>query len=267
MKKDVYGQCHICGKYGKLSFEHIPPEAALNKGQVKAYSGEEILKAFHGEKARYQNMQRGMGRFSLCESCNNTTGQWYAATYCQVAKEVASSRNRAEQLQHGDGIEYKFKDLPALAFVKQIIAMFCSLLPWEEVHRLGFDQLLLNKESNSVDTSLFDLRVYLTSSDTAQLLTAPSVVLYVSNNSVESSSVTDLCAYPFGFILNLSPEVPVEYGTSLMEWFNCEYDKVYRVTLPLVYLERTNTKFPLPLQFKPFTEENETTEISSERYE
>lgn len=81
MKKDVYGQCHICGKYGKLSFEHIPPEAALNKGQVKAYSGEEILKTFHGEKARYQNMQRGMGRFSLCESCNNTTGQWYAATY------------------------------------------------------------------------------------------------------------------------------------------------------------------------------------------
>ena len=145
--------------------------------------------------------------------------------------------------------------------------MFCGLLLWEEAHRLGLDQLLLNKESNSVDTSLLDLRVYLTSVDTSQLLTAPSVVLYVSNDNVESSSVTDLCAYPFGFILNLSPEVPVEYGTSLMEWFNCEYDKVYRVTLPLVYLERTNTKFPLPLQFKPFTEENETTEISSERYE
>ena len=79
MKKEVYGQCHICGKYGKLSFEHIPPQAALNNGQVKAYSGEEILKTFHGEKATYQNMQRGMGRFSLCEKCNNTTGQWYAA--------------------------------------------------------------------------------------------------------------------------------------------------------------------------------------------
>lgn len=169
MKKAVYGKCHICGEYGELSFEHIPPQAALNKGQVKAYSGEEILKTFHGERARYQNMQRGMGRFSLCKSCNNTTGQWYAATYCQVAKEVASSRSKAEQLQHGDCIEYTFKNLPALAFVKQVIAMFCSLLPWEEVHRLGFDQLLLNKESNLVDTRLFDLRVYLASPDTAQL--------------------------------------------------------------------------------------------------
>ena len=51
MKKAVYGKCHICGEYGELSFEHIPPQAALNKGQVKAYSGEEILKTFHGERA------------------------------------------------------------------------------------------------------------------------------------------------------------------------------------------------------------------------
>ena len=267
MKKAVYGKCHICGEYGELSFEHIPPEAALNKGQVKAYSGEEILKTFHGERARYLNMQRGMGRFSLCKSCNNTTGQWYAATYCQVAKEVASSRSKAEQLQHGDCIEYTFKNLPALAFVKQVIAMFCSLLPWEEVHRLGFDQLLLNKESNLVDTRLFDLRAYLASPDTAQLLTAPSVVLYTSNENVESCYVTDLCAYPFGFILNLSPEVPVEYGTSLMKWFKCEYNKVYRATLSLVYLERANTKLPLPLQFRPFTREGETTKMSSDRQE
>ena len=267
MKKDVFGQCHICGKYVKLSFEHIPPEAALNKGQVKAYSGEEILKTFHGEKARYQNMQRGMGKFSLCESCNNTTGQWYATTYCQVAREVACSRSKAEQLQHGDVIEYKFKDLPALAFVKQVIAMFCSLLPWKAVHRLGFDQFLMNRESNLVDTSLFDLRVYLTSADTAQLMIPPSVVLYASDDKVERYSVTDLCAYPFGFILNLSPEVPVKYGTSLMEWFKCEYSKKYGATLPLVYLERTNTTLPLPLQFKPFVRKIETVEVASDSQE
>lgn len=251
MKKEVYGQCHICGEYGKLSFEHIPPQAALNNGQVKAYSGEEILKTFHGEKATYQNMQRGMGRFSLCEKCNNTTGQWYAAIYCQVAREVASSLCKTDELEHCDVVEYRFKNLPALAFVKQIIAMFCSLLPWEEVQRLGFDQLLMDKENRSVDKKLFDLRMYLTSLETAQLLTAPTIVLYLSDDKIECSSVTDLCAYPFGFILNLSPEIPVEYGTSLMEWFDCEFDKVYRITLPLMYLERTSTKLPLPLQYQP----------------
>ncbi|MBO4292111.1 MAG: hypothetical protein J5898_09410 [Lachnospiraceae bacterium] len=260
MKKEIYGQCHICGKYGKLTFEHIPPEAALNKGKVKAYSGDEVIKSLHGEKSRYRDMQRGMGKFSLCESCNNTTGQWYASTYCQVAKDVALSRKKGEELSHGNVVEYKFKNLPVLAFLKQIIAMFCSLLPWGEVHHLGFDYLMLNRENNVIDTSLFDLRMYLVSTNTANLLTGPMVVLYLSdNNKVESSSVVDLCAYPFGFILNLSPEVPVEYGTSLMDFFKCEYDKEYCVTLPLMYLERKNADFPLPLQYQSLemTEKNE----------
>jgi hypothetical protein len=30
MAKAPDGLCHICGKYGKLSFEHSPPEAAFN---------------------------------------------------------------------------------------------------------------------------------------------------------------------------------------------------------------------------------------------
>lgn len=126
MKKEVYGQCHICGEYGKLSFEHIPPQAALNNGQVKAYSGEEILKTFQGEKATYQNMQRGMGRFSLCEKCNNATGQWYAAIYCQVAREVASSLRKTDELEHGDVVEYRFKDFRLLRLLSRSLRCFAA---------------------------------------------------------------------------------------------------------------------------------------------
>lgn len=252
MKKNSYGICHICGKFDNLSFEHIPPEAALNKKKVKVYSGENVIKSLHGEKPRYQDMQRGIGKFSLCEHCNSITGQWYATTYSQVAKDVVISRNKGNALNHGDIVEYTFKRLPALAFLKQIIAMFCSLLPWEEVHRIGFDHLMLNKESNAVDTSLFDLRMYLVSARTAHLLTGPMITLYLSeDNTVESSTVVDLCAYPFGFILNLSPEVSITYGTSLMDLFKCRYGKEYSVTLQLMYLERKNEQFPLPLQFQP----------------
>ena len=80
---------------------------------------------------------------------------------------------------------------------------------------------------------------------------------------MESSSVVDLCAYPFGFILNLSPEVPVEYGTSLMEFFKCEYDKEYFITLGLMYLERINEQFPLPLQFRPVEIQDEKEGVNS----
>ncbi len=36
MKTITEGICHICGDYGKLFFEHIPPEAAFNNHRVKA---------------------------------------------------------------------------------------------------------------------------------------------------------------------------------------------------------------------------------------
>ena len=106
--------------------------------------------------------------------------------------------------------------------------------------------------------------MYLVSTNTAHLLTGPMVALYLSeNNKVESSSVVDLCAYPFGFILNLSPEVPVEYGTSLMEFFKCVYDKEYCITLGLMYLERINEQFPLPLQFRPVEIQDEKEGVNS----
>ena len=81
MKISNYGICHICGKHCKLTFEHIPPRDALNKGPARMMSGDELIKKYRGEQSRYRNQQKGMGRYSLCSSCNNNTGQWYAPAY------------------------------------------------------------------------------------------------------------------------------------------------------------------------------------------
>ena len=68
------GYCHICGKYGKLSFEHIPPQKALNNNKALVYTGENAIKRYKGENAKYKNQQQGMGGFTLCDNCNNNTG-------------------------------------------------------------------------------------------------------------------------------------------------------------------------------------------------
>ena len=141
--------------------------------------------------------------------------------------------------------------------VKQVIAMFCSLLPMSVVRRLGFDKLLLSRESNAVDTSLFDLRIYLTSREIAQLMIGPACVLRKSESGFDSVCVSDLAVYPFGFILNLSPEHPIEYGASMLQMFDAEYGKNYDMSWILQYLERTNNDAPLPLQFKPIPKANE----------
>lgn len=254
MRRKQKGYCHICGGYGELSYEHIPPENALNNNKAIIYTGDDVIKRYKGEKSRYVCQQQGMGKYSLCEDCNNKTGSWYVPQYSDVAKGVAWSLHKREKLEHGDILGFSSNHFPALAFIKQVITMFCSLLPVEEVKRLGFDKLLLEKECNKVDTTLFDLRIYLTPANVGQLMIGPCTVLYKTDTEFETMRVSDLGVYPFGFILNLTPEYPIEFGASIMRFFEAEYDKEYNMQWGLMYLERTSDILPIPLQFKPLPE-------------
>ena len=255
MGKKEIGYCHICGCYGELSYEHIPPENALNTNKAIIYTGDDVIKRYKGEKSKYICRQQGMGKFSLCENCNNKTGSWYVPQYSDVAKNVARSLHKREKLEHGDILGFSVNNFPALAFIKQVITMFCSLLPIEEVKRLGFDKLLLEKDNNEVDTTLFDLRIYLTPANVGQLMIGPCAVLYKTDTGFETMIVSDLGVYPFGFILNLTPEHPIEYGASIMSLFETEYGKGYKMQWGLMYLERTSDTLPMPLQFKSLSED------------
>lgn len=257
MKKKQEGYCHICGKYGELSFEHIPPETALNKNRAIVYTGNDVIKKYKGEKSRYINQQQGMGKYTLCASCNNITGSWYVPAYSDVAEDIARSLHSNKQLTHGDIVEFSFSRLPVLAFAKQVITMFCSLLPVEEVKRLGFDTFLLDKESNHINKALFDLRMYLTPLNVGQLMVGPSSVIHKAETGFETTIACDIGVYPFGFILNLTPETPIEYGTSIMDFFDAEYNGLYSTTFSLMYLERTSSVLPLPLVFKPLPQKSD----------
>ena len=147
-KKQHMGYCAICGKYTNLSFEHIPPEDALNNNCSKMYSIGEMIKKSKGEKARYTQQQRGTGKHSLCDKCNNNTGSWYVPAYNLIAKATAWVLQNREPLKHGDVLAFSTESFEPLAFVKQVITMFCSTIPLEQVQRLGFDRYILEKENN-----------------------------------------------------------------------------------------------------------------------
>lgn len=257
MKKNTHTDvCHICGKNAKLTFEHIPPKNALNSQRAIAYNGNEMMNKYNGKPSQYMNMQQGMGKYTLCENCNNITGSWYADAYCKVANEIAFSLQDIP-LKHGVTIRSFYKNMPVLPFVKQIIAMFCSLIPYEEVNRLGFNRLLLEKESNYVNTELFDLRMYYTPMKTGQIYSGITTLLFKNdNNEVEAANLVDLAAYPFGFILNLTPETNIPYGISINKLFNFSYDDTCDITIPLTYIERYNEDAPLPTVFKPLPIKN-----------
>lgn len=42
-RQEHTGICHICGEYKKLTYEHIPPEAAFNSQRRKMSTVKELM--------------------------------------------------------------------------------------------------------------------------------------------------------------------------------------------------------------------------------
>lgn len=111
-----FRKCALCGKEGKLTFEHIPPSVAFNSTPARLVSGEEIFKEevlnekermpWDAQGLKYQNQQQGMGRYSLCQDCNNNTGSWYGEAYITFAR-TAHTAIKAYSPSDPNGIGFR----------------------------------------------------------------------------------------------------------------------------------------------------------------
>jgi len=130
MKKMQSGECHICGDFGPLSFEHVPPQAAFNDRPLLAHAIDEILEKGSYQKNKGKICQRGAGSYTLCQRCNNDTGAWYGKHYVNWVNQgmrILSASKGAPTLY------YNFLIFP-LAIIKQILCMFFS------VNSVGFSE-------------------------------------------------------------------------------------------------------------------------------
>ena len=120
----VPGPCCICGTHGKLSFEHVPPKRAFNDHGVFEADVKKMLENGWepGVKPDGRINQKGAGRFTLCDRCNNATGSWYGTPYIAVAKQAMELLHRSG----GDvSLAYPYRMYP-LRFLKQVVTMFFS---------------------------------------------------------------------------------------------------------------------------------------------
>lgn len=76
--KSKKGNCHLCGEFKELTFEHIPPKAAFNDTPILIQKHEHLFEEksyVYGKSIRSNN---GSGSYCFCKSCNNNSGNWYA---------------------------------------------------------------------------------------------------------------------------------------------------------------------------------------------
>lgn len=139
MGKEI-GTCHLCGSYGKLSFEHLPPKKAFNNCRVEHYN------YFMGiTQGNYNNQisQKGLGGYTLCERCNNNTGSWYGGAFIEWARQ---SMNILEYTENQPSLYYRFRIFP-VRVIKQIACMMFSVNTDEfRCHHQDLVKFVLNRE-------------------------------------------------------------------------------------------------------------------------
>lgn len=151
------GRCRLCGVQGKLTKEHLPPASANNKGTVTAYDFDAWLTS-DGELERVQgnSQQGGLFAHTLCASCNNKTGSWYAEEYrrwaertMQIFAQMSSPLKEIDKRQDVSGVEVLFQSVDPGAFVRQCLTIMCSMSgPWDLAGRHpDVQRIILEKEA------------------------------------------------------------------------------------------------------------------------
>lgn len=245
MEKQI-GKCALCGKKCKLSFEHIPPKAAFNANPSRPVSGDKIM----GDNSRmpwdidglpYENQQRGMGRFSLCDECNNNTGTWYGNDYTNFARIIhcflADNRSSLAQGVH-------IKQIYPLRIIKQVLSMFCSINNFEDERILPLRSFVLDKDKTGIDSQHYKVCIYFTRSQLIRYIPL-SVIITQTKSGYRNIVVSEITAYPVGFILYLNPtEIDKHEGIDITSFSQYKYDEKRTVYFPACVKE-VNNIFPL----------------------
>lgn len=248
MRKKKTGKCALCGRERELTFEHIPPRAAFNSTPAKPVSGAELFSEkglddnrmpWDTSGLRYDNQQQGMGRYTLCSECNNNTGSWYGDSYVELAKATHAAMID-ETFQNSEGIG--FREVYPLRFIKQVLSMFCSINKidpkLDEIR-----EFVLNKEATGLDRTRYKLCMYFTKSNLMKY-SGPVAVIRDLGVANEVMAMSEITAYPFGFILYFNPTGSWKYhGVDIMDCADCKYDDQADIILPWKILEM-NDHFP-----------------------
>ncbi len=239
------GKCALCGKECELTFEHIPPEKAFNKSSMKPVSMMDSLlyynthpqqSVFDMDGIHFYNLQRGHGLYSLCKSCNNMTGTYYGNEYVSIARSVG----RILPIKGENDNCIIINEIYPLRFIKQVLSMFCSLNANTRIDDIR--HFVLDKDTFGGLIGKYRVYMYFTNY-VGRRYSSLQAVLRFDNHSIICCS--EICHYPFGFVLCFNPE-----DDNLLDLLDIthftEYGYDFNTSIELQYVYReANTAFPL----------------------
>lgn len=242
MSKRNEGFCHICGNYTELTFEHIPPKKTGNQMKVNEISGNVLIEAMADNKRlpwdlkglKYKQKQKGMGKHTLCKSCNNNTGSWYGEDYVVFSNTMATLLAK-EKPQPNLGVAFTVQMKP-LNVMKQILSFFCSINKYPVDEQIC--DFVLDRESQNFNFEDYILTMFLYIG-TIEKYIGTFVILHLpdsTNNISGNTTASEICSYPLGFCLyKKTDSMRKIIGADISNFAECSYGKDYimELTLPV----------------------------------
>lgn len=243
-KKTRTGNCHLCGQYGALSFEHVPPESAFNNQRIITPDTKKVFELTDLDELRKlsgRQSQRGQGGYTLCSQCNNLTGHWYGANYAAWAYQGADYLQRSSDRMMQ--VAYPYHLLP-LRVIKQIVCMFFSVNSprFREAHP-ELVRFVLNKDTKYLSPRTKIYVGYLWSDRIRSAGVTASLQLDKITGVTRRRVYSEISFPPFSYILSLDSPPPEHEMLDITFFGNYAYNEFATLHLPIPTLS-VYTPFP-----------------------
>ena len=235
-RKRPEGTCHICGEYGLLSFEHIPPRSAFNNRPVISLSFDRAISLGPDDIVKGPKQQKGMGGYTLCERCNNLTGHWYGSQFvdwCYQGMEILQRSGGRPTLIY---LNYVFP----LRILKQVVTMFFSVNT-DAFHTRNPElvRFVLNKEARFLPPQ-YRFFVYYNVEGRQRTIGASALANMETGNV---SLLSEITFPPFGYVMTIDSSPPDKRLVEITHFAQYAYEDfaVFSQKLPVL---PTHVGFP-----------------------
>jgi hypothetical protein len=238
LKMAKKGICTLCGKGGKLTFEHVPPRASGNVPEITLHSLEEWLarESLSGPLPGGQFQPEGIGKFALCKPCNERLGTQYVPSFIEFVKagvQILLSIGPGKWQQFDNDLVTHYADVKFMAInrrrvAKQIVSMML-VTSGRGVTNANPDLQRFVLEPSVVDApSQFRLFLALCPGPGAKV-TGLSTILKMETGQVLAGA--DIVYPPFEYFFVINGETP-DRGGEITSWMHAD-DSVEQVSLTL----------------------------------
>lgn len=224
MGEKVVGDCHICGRNGDLSYEHVPPRSAFNNRRIWVARGDQLFRGRDIDSMSKDQLQRGAGGYTLCARCNNDTGRWYGAAFAAWAAQAVEILERAKEPPL---LAYPYTIYP-LRLIKQIISMFFSVnapVFRNEVPYLV--RFVLNRYTKGLPDDI-RLHAAYTAGRTSRTAGKSGLITGVGGNDMRAHAISEVAFPPFVFVLTLGSDCPDPRLVDISFFASFGYDEMSR---------------------------------------